>query len=98
MTNKNTTMRHTGLTAALVSAALLMAACTGHKKDATQSVARVDGTEITVHQLKYQLQRQHVRPDQEDAAAPKVLDQLIDEQLIVEKAEKSKMDLEPGAQ
>ena len=28
-------------------AALLLAACTGHKKDATQSAARVDGTEIT---------------------------------------------------
>ncbi len=97
MTKKSTTMRHTVWTATVVSSALVLAACTGHKKDATQSVARVDGTEITVHQLKYQMQRQRVRPDQEDAAAPKVLDQLIDEQLIVEKAEKTKMDLEPGA-
>ena len=98
MTNKNTTMRQAALTAAALSSALLLAACTGHKKDATQSVARVDGTEITVHQLKYQLQREHVRPDQEEAASRKVLDQLIDEQLLVEKAEKVKMDKEPGAQ
>ena len=97
MTNKNTTMRHAAWTATVVSSALLLAACTGHKKEATQAVARVNGTELTVHQLKYLLQRQHVRPDQEEAAAPKLLDQLIDEQLIVEKAEKSKMDLEPGA-
>ena len=87
MTNKNTTMRRAALTATALSSALLLAACTGHKKDATQSVARVDGTEITVHQLKYQLQREHVRPDQEEAASRKVLDQLIDEQLLVEKAE-----------
>ena len=98
MTNKKTTMRRAAVTAAAVSSALLLAACTGHKKDATQSVARVDGTEITVHQLKYQMQREHVRPDQEDAASRKVLDQLIDEQLLVEKAEKVKMDKEPGAQ
>ena len=98
MTNKNTTMRHAALTTTAVACALLLAACTGHKKDATQSVARVDGTEITVHQLKYQMQREHVRPDQEEAASHKVLDQLIDEQLLVEKAEKVKMDLEPGAQ
>jgi EpsD family peptidyl-prolyl cis-trans isomerase len=51
-----------------------------------------------VHQLKYQLQRQHVRPDQEEAASGKALEQLIDEQLIVEKAEKVKMEREPGAQ
>ena len=69
MTNKNTTMRQATLTAVAVAATLLLAACTGHKKDATQSVARVDGTEITVHQLKYQMQREHVRPDQEEAAS-----------------------------
>ena len=78
MTNKDTPLRHTVRTATVVSVAVLLAACTGHKKDATQSVARVDGTEITVHQLKYQLQREHVRPDQEEAASRKVLDQLIE--------------------
>ena len=98
MTKKNMTMRRLGLTAAAVSSALLLAACTGHKKDATQSVARVDGTEITVHQLKYQMQREHVRPDQEEAASRKVLDQLIDEQLLVERAEKVKLDKDAGAQ
>ena len=99
MTNKNTTMRQTVLTASAVSAALLLAACTGHKKDATQSAARVDGTEITVHQINYRLQRERgLRPEQQEEAGRKILEQLIDEQLIVEKAEKNKMDLEPGAQ
>ena len=94
MTNKNMTMRHTVLTATVVSSALLLAACTGHKKDTTQSAARVDGTEITVHQINYRLQRERgLRPEQQEEAGRKIL-----EQLIVEKAEKTKMDLEPGAQ
>ena len=71
MTNKNTTMRHTALTATVVSSALLLAACTGHKKDATQSAARVDGTEITVHQINYRLQRERgLRPEQQEEAEP----------------------------
>ena len=99
MTNNNTTTRHTVLAATVVSSALLLAACTGHKKDTTQSAARVDGTEITVHQINYRLQRERgLRPEQQEEAGRKVLEQLLDEQLIVEKAEKNKMDLEPGAQ
>ena len=99
MTNKNTTMRQTALTATAVFAALSLAACTGHKKEATQSAARVDGTEITVHQINYRLQRERgLRPEQQEEAGRKILEQLIDEQLIVGKAEKNKMDLEPGAQ
>ena len=99
MTNKNMPMRHTVLTATVVATAVLLAACTGHKKDATQSAARVDGTEITVHQINYRLQRERgLRPEQMDEAGKKVLEQLIDEQLIVEKAEKVKMDEQPEAQ
>ena len=99
MTTKSTTMRHTLMTATVVSSALLLAACTGHKKEATQSAARVDGTEITVHQINYRLQRERgLRPEQMEQAGRKVLEQLIDEQLIVERAEKVKMDMEPGAE
>ena len=98
MTNKNTTMRDTVFTATVVASALLLAACSGHKKDATQSAARVDGTEITVHQINYRLQRERgLRPEQMEEAGHKVLEQLIDEQLIVERAEKVKMDKEPEA-
>jgi EpsD family peptidyl-prolyl cis-trans isomerase len=99
MTEKNLPMRHAVLTATVVAAAVLLVACTGHKKDATQSAARVDGTEITVHQINYRLQRERgLKPEQMDAAGKKVLEQLIDEQLIVEKAEKVKMDEQPEAQ
>ena len=99
MTNKNMSMRHTVLAATVVSTAVMLAACSGHKKDATQSAARVDGTEITVHQINYRLQRERgLRPEQMEEAGRKVLEQLIDEQLIVERAEKVKMDKEPEAQ
>ena len=99
MTIKNTTLQHTALKATAVAAALLLAACTGHKKDATQSAARVDGTEITVHQINFRLQRERgLRPEQQEEAGRKILEQLIDEQLIVERAEKVKMDKEPAAQ
>ena len=99
MMNKNMTARHATLTAAAVASALLLAACTGHKKDVTQSAARVDGTEITVHQINYRLQRERgLRPDQQDAASHRILEQLIDEQLFVDRAEKVKMDKEAGAQ
>jgi EpsD family peptidyl-prolyl cis-trans isomerase len=99
MTNKNMTFRRVALTTAVASTALVLAACSGHKKDATQSAARVDGTEITVHQINYRLQRERgLRPEQMEEAGRKVLEQLIDEQLIVEKAEKVKMDKEPAAE
>jgi EpsD family peptidyl-prolyl cis-trans isomerase len=99
MTTRDTTIRHATLTAVALAATLLLAACTGHKKDATQAAARVDGAEITVHQINYRLQRERgLRPEQQDAASHKILEQLIDEQLLVEKAEKVKMDKEAGAQ
>lgn len=99
MNNDNTTLRSAAWTATAVACAvLLLAGCGNHKKGATQSVARVDGTEITMTELKYRLNRERVRPDREEEIAPKVLEQMIDEQLIVEKAEKTKLDLEPGAQ
>ncbi len=99
MTQRRWTLRHAACTATAVAVALLLAACTGHKKDATQSAARVDGTEITVHEINFRLQRERgLRPEQMLEASRRVLEQLIDEQLIVEKAEKTKMDLQPQAQ
>ena len=98
MKNKTTTSRRVGVATSVAAVALVLAGCTGHKKDATQAAARVDGSEITVHQINYRLQRERLRPDQMDAASHKVLEQLIDEQLLVDKAEKIKLDQEPAAQ
>lgn len=99
MKDRTMRMRRVAPAATLVSCALVLAACTGHKKDATQSAARVDGTEITVHQINYRLQRERgLRPEQMEQASRRVLEQLIDEQLFVDKAEKLKVDKEPGAE
>jgi EpsD family peptidyl-prolyl cis-trans isomerase len=98
MTHKNITMRRTAWMAGLACSALLLAACSGHKKGVTQSAARVDGTEITTTQINYRLQRERgLRPEQMDEAGRKVLEQLIDEQLVVDRAEKVKMDEQPDA-
>lgn len=81
-----------------VAAVATLSAC-GKKREATQAAARVDGAEITVHQINYRLQRERgLRPEQMDAASRKTLDQLIDVQLVVEKAEKEKIDKQPAAQ
>lgn len=98
MTDSSRLLRWSTLGVAVVAAGALLAAC-GKKHDATQSAARVDGTEITVHQINFRLQRERgLRSDQMDAASRKILDRLIDEQLFVEKAEKEKVDKQPEAQ
>ena len=98
MTNKHAALRRTARWAGLVAAALLLVACSGHKKGVTQSAARVDGTEITTTQINYRLQRERgLRPEQMEEAGRRVLEQLIDEQLVVDRAEKVKMDEQPDA-
>ena len=90
-------LRLSALGLGLAAAALVLSAC-GKKHDATQSAARVDGTEITVHQINFRLQRERgLRSDQMDAASRKILDKLIDEQLFVAKAEKQGVDKQPEA-
>jgi len=83
----------------VVLAAALAAGC-GDKGSsegkATQSAARVDGTEITVHQINQILERQPgLRPEQSDAASRTILESLIDQQLAVAKAEEQKLDRDP---
>jgi len=98
MTQGNNTMHRTAAVAGAVACALLLAACSGHKKGVTQSAARVDGTEITTTQINYRLQRERgLRPEQMDDASRRILEQLIDEQLVVDRAEKIKMDEQPDA-
>lgn len=83
----------------VVLAAALATGC-GDKKPteekATQSAARVNDTEITVHQINQILERQQgLRPDQTDAASRNILEGLIDQQLAVAKAEEQKLDRDP---
>lgn len=72
-----------------------LSACNSKSKPAAgQSLARVNDTEITVHQLNMELgqlaQEPQVKPKKE------VLDGLIARELLVEQAQKSEMDRDPN--
>ena len=84
------------LALAAVAAAVLLTGC-GEKKDkASQTAARVNKEEITVHQINFVLQQQrNLKPEQVDAASHQILERLIDQQLAVEKGEEQKVDRDP---
>ncbi len=82
---------------ALVAVAALLAAC-GDKKDAaaSQTAAKVNKDEVTVHQINFVLQQQrNLRPEQAEAAGRQILERLIDQQLALQKAEEAKLDRDP---
>lgn len=77
--------------------AVLLAGC-GDKKDkaASQTAAKVNKEEITVHQINFILQQQRgLKADQADAASQQILERLIDQELALQKAGEMKLDREP---
>ncbi len=92
----------TGAAALAVLAATLLIGCS-QKKDVASGddaggevVAKVNGDELTQGQLAIALQKQRgMRPDAGDAASRQVLDQLIDEQIVAQKAIAAKLDKDP---
>ncbi|OGA99043.1 MAG: peptidyl-prolyl cis-trans isomerase, EpsD family [Burkholderiales bacterium RIFCSPHIGHO2_12_FULL_69_20] len=82
---------------ALLTSAALLAAC-GDKKEkgASQTAAKVDKAEVTVHQINFVLQQQrNLRPEQADAASKQILERLIDQELALQKADDLKIDRDP---
>jgi EpsD family peptidyl-prolyl cis-trans isomerase len=82
---------------ALIAAAALLAAC-GDKGSApaSQTAAKVNKDEITVHQINFVLQQQrNLRPEQAEGAGKQILERLIDQQLALQKAEETKLDRDP---
>lgn len=82
---------------ALIASAALLVAC-GEKKEAaaSQTAAKVNKDEVTVHQINHVLQQQrNLKPEQLDAASRQVLERLIDQQLAVQKADEAKLDRDP---
>lgn len=78
----------------LVFAASLTA-CSSKEKKAGQSLARVDGEEITMFQLNEELQRANIQPGQQEEANKQLLESLIDQQLIIAEAVRNKIDRTP---
>ena len=82
--------------AMLLTAALLVGC--GEKKDkaASQTAAKVNKDEITVHQINFMLQQQrNLRPEQTDAASKQILDRLVEQQLALQKVDELKLDRDP---
>lgn len=80
-----------------VALTVLLTSCSDTKdKPATQTAAKVNKEEITVHQIDALLQQQRgLRPEQADEAARRALERLIDQELAVQKAAELKVDRQP---
>jgi EpsD family peptidyl-prolyl cis-trans isomerase len=101
MTSFITTSRHAPIARAALAAAVsavLLAGCGDKKKDkpATQTAARVNTEEITVHQINWVLQQQRaLAPEQAASAGKQVLERLIDQELALQKASEQRIDRDP---
>lgn len=75
----------------------LLIGCGAKKeKPATQTAAKVNREEITVHQINAVLQQQRgVTPELADEASRRALERLIDQELALQKAEEMKVDRDP---
>ena len=92
----NTALRTTAVV--IAAAAALLAGCGDKKKDkvASQTAARVNKEEITVHQINLVLQAQRALPPEQAASAGRqVLERLIDQELTLQRASEQKIDRDP---
>lgn len=84
----------------LLAAVILVAGC-GESKDkpASQTAAKVNGDEVTVHQINAELQRAtrgaSLQGANAEAASKRILENLIDQTLLVQQATEAKLDRDP---
>jgi len=80
---------------------VLLSACGDESKDkpASQTAAKVNGDEVTVHQINAQLQRaaggNMPQGANAEAAGKRILENLIDQTLLVQEAKEAKLDRDP---
>ena len=78
--------------------AVLLAGCSDKPTApvATQTAAKVNKEEITVHQVNFLVgQQRGLRPDQAESASKQALERLVDQHLIVQRAEELKLERDP---
>lgn len=80
-----------------VAVSVVVAGCGKKEKVATQTAAKVNKEEITVHQINFVLAQQAraLPPEAAASASRQVLERLIDQELSVQKAEEKKIDRDP---
>jgi len=82
----------------LMAAACAVLAGCGDKKERppTQTAAKVNKEELTVHQINAVLAQQRgLRPEHADAAGRQALERLIDQELAIQKAAELRLDRDP---
>ena len=84
----------------IAAAVLLITGCGDKKKEkekpASQTAAKVNKEEITVHQINFVLQQQRgLAPEQAASASKQVLERLVDQELSLQKAQEQKIDRDP---
>lgn len=80
----------------MVISAIGLSACGSKEKTGGQSLAKVNGQEITVHQINEELMRGNVPAAQKEAATKQLLEALIDRQLLQGEAMHDKVDRDPA--
>jgi EpsD family peptidyl-prolyl cis-trans isomerase len=86
------------LAVAVIAGSALLAGCGDKNKEkaATQTAAKVNKEEITVHQINFVLGQQRAIPPAQAASASRaVLERLIDQELALQKASDQKLDRDP---
>jgi EpsD family peptidyl-prolyl cis-trans isomerase len=76
----------------------VLAGCSDRKKDAgaSQTAARINKEEVTVHQINQMLQQQRgLKPEQAEAASKRILEYLVDQELAVQMSREMKIDQDP---
>jgi len=81
----------------LACVAMLLAACGRKSEDASATLATVNGEKITQDQLDFAMKQiAAARPGASAPASANVLESLVEQRLAVQKAEKDKLDRNPG--
>jgi EpsD family peptidyl-prolyl cis-trans isomerase len=93
-----TNLKNTPISIAVLGALTILAGCgKDGEHPASQVAAKVNKDEISVHQINFQLARAgNIPPEQAKEANQKILEKLIDQDLLVEKAVEGKLDRDPN--